>query len=136
MACLLERIVRKPIPERGQLLVCLVGQLCQRRSVTVTARLADQLRIDRSQPVEKLPARVSTKVPGLGATGIELTNRRVEHSIERAGIAGAQRSETSDDAIQVRRQRLVTTRRIGQWVFYKRNEDAIAEFLRQLGHEL
>jgi ArsR family transcriptional regulator len=31
---------------------------------------------------------------------------------------------------------LITARRIGQWVFYKRNEPAIAAFLAHIGDEL
>lgn len=31
---------------------------------------------------------------------------------------------------------LVTRRRVGQWIFYKRNEEAIATFLTQLTHDL
>jgi ArsR family transcriptional regulator len=31
---------------------------------------------------------------------------------------------------------LVTSRRVGQWIFYKRNEEAIATFLKQLTHDL
>ncbi|WP_337268913.1 ArsR/SmtB family transcription factor [Oryzifoliimicrobium ureilyticus] len=31
---------------------------------------------------------------------------------------------------------LLSTRRIGQWVFYKRNEDTIAAFLKQLSQDL
>jgi len=30
----------------------------------------------------------------------------------------------------------VTTRRLGQWIFYKRNEETIAEFLDSLQKEL
>jgi DNA-binding transcriptional ArsR family regulator len=33
------------------------------------------------------------------------------------------------------RARLVTSRRIGGWTFYKRDEDAIAELTRQLARE-
>ncbi|MEK1897110.1 MAG: helix-turn-helix transcriptional regulator [Rhizobium sp.] len=31
---------------------------------------------------------------------------------------------------------LVKSRRVGQWIFYKRNEEAIATFLKQLVHDL
>lgn len=52
---------------------------------------------------------------------------------ERCGLS---QSTVSNHLAVLQRAGLVTTRRIGQWVFYKRNEEAIAEFLRQLGHEL
>jgi DNA-binding transcriptional ArsR family regulator len=31
---------------------------------------------------------------------------------------------------------LITAKRVGQWVFYKRNEPAIADFLKKLGRTL
>ncbi len=31
---------------------------------------------------------------------------------------------------------LVSSKRVGQWTFYKRDEDAIGEFCRELGEEL
>lgn len=31
---------------------------------------------------------------------------------------------------------LITSRRVGQWIFYKRDESAIAAFLRHLGQSL
>jgi ArsR family transcriptional regulator len=49
---------------------------------------------------------------------------------------GLSQSTVSTHLAVLARAGLVTTRRIGQWVFYKRNEETIAEFLRQIGHEL
>jgi DNA-binding transcriptional ArsR family regulator len=37
---------------------------------------------------------------------------------------------------ELARAGLVTSKRVGQWTFYKRDEAAIAEFKRQLGHDL
>ncbi|AUL98919.1 ArsR/SmtB family transcription factor [Pseudothauera hydrothermalis] len=52
---------------------------------------------------------------------------------ERCGLS---QSTVSTHLAILARAGLVTTRRIGQWVFYKRNEDTIAEFLRQISDEL
>ncbi|NMG36042.1 metalloregulator ArsR/SmtB family transcription factor [Azoarcus sp. TTM-91] len=52
---------------------------------------------------------------------------------ERCGLS---QSTVSAHLATLQRAELVTTRRIGQWVFYKRNEDTIAEFLRRIGQEL
>lgn len=52
---------------------------------------------------------------------------------ERCGLS---QSTVSTHLAVLARAGLVSTRRIGQWVFYKRNEETIAEFLRQIGHEL
>nr|WP_211091295.1 metalloregulator ArsR/SmtB family transcription factor [Pseudothauera rhizosphaerae] len=52
---------------------------------------------------------------------------------ERCGLS---QSTVSAHLAVLARAGLVTSRRIGQWVFYKRNEEIIAEFLRQIGQQL
>lgn len=52
---------------------------------------------------------------------------------ERCGLS---QSTVSTHLAILQRAGLVTTRRIGQWVFYKRNDDTIAEFLRRIGTDL
>jgi len=52
---------------------------------------------------------------------------------ERCGLS---QSTVSAHLATLQRAGLVSTRRIGQWVFYKRNEATIAAFLRQIGDEL
>lgn len=52
---------------------------------------------------------------------------------ERCGLS---QSTMSTHLATLQRAGLVTARRIGQWVFYKRNEDAIAAFLEALGTDL
>ncbi|THF63032.1 helix-turn-helix transcriptional regulator [Pseudothauera nasutitermitis] len=52
---------------------------------------------------------------------------------ERCGLS---QSTVSTHLAVLQRAGLVTTRRIGQWVFYKRDEQAIAAFLERIGREL
>lgn len=52
---------------------------------------------------------------------------------ERCGLS---QSTVSTHLAILQRAGLVTTKRIGQWVFYKRNDEAIAAFLQQMGKEL
>ncbi|MDM9560718.1 MULTISPECIES: ArsR/SmtB family transcription factor [Bordetella] len=52
---------------------------------------------------------------------------------ERCGLS---QSTMSTHLATLQRAGLVTTRRVGQWIFYKRNEDTIAAFLRALDQEL
>lgn len=52
---------------------------------------------------------------------------------ERCGLS---QSSVSTHLAVLQRAGLVTTRRIGQWVFYKRNDETINAFLRQIGEEL
>ncbi|APO75490.1 ArsR family transcriptional regulator protein [Rhizobium etli 8C-3] len=52
---------------------------------------------------------------------------------ERSGLS---QSTVSAHLATLSRAGLVTTRRVGQWVFYKRNEETIAAFLMQLGQDL
>ena len=52
---------------------------------------------------------------------------------ERCGLS---QSTVSSHLGTLHRAGLVITRRLGQWVFYKRNEKAIAEFLVSLQEEL
>lgn len=52
---------------------------------------------------------------------------------ERCGLS---QSTVSTHLAALQRAGLVTTRRVGQWVFYKRNEDTIATFLTHLTTEL
>lgn len=52
---------------------------------------------------------------------------------ERCGLS---QSTMSTHLATLQRAGLVSTRRIGQWVFYKRNEETIAAFLRALDADL
>ena len=52
---------------------------------------------------------------------------------ERCGLS---QSTVSAHLGTLQRAGLVTTRRLGQWVFYKRNETTITEFLATLQKEL
>ncbi|MDX3907949.1 MAG: metalloregulator ArsR/SmtB family transcription factor [Pigmentiphaga sp.] len=52
---------------------------------------------------------------------------------ERCGLS---QSTVSAHLATLQRAGLVTTRRIGQWVFYKRNEETIAAFLARLEQSL
>lgn len=52
---------------------------------------------------------------------------------ERCGLS---QSTISTHLAVLQRAELVTTRRIGQWVFYKRNDDTISAFVRALGRDL
>lgn len=49
---------------------------------------------------------------------------------------GLSQSTVSTHLAVLQRAELVTTRRIGQWVFYKRNDETINRFLRQISEEL
>jgi len=52
---------------------------------------------------------------------------------ERCGLS---QSTVSAHLGTLHRAGLVTTRRLGQWIFYKRNEETIAEFLEAMRKEL
>lgn len=52
---------------------------------------------------------------------------------ERCGLS---QSTVSAHLGTLHRAGLVTTKRLGQWIFYKRNEAVIAEFLSRLHKEL
>ena len=52
---------------------------------------------------------------------------------ERCGLS---QSTVSAHLGMLSRANLVTTRRVGQWIFYKRNEETIAAFLKQLAQDL
>jgi len=52
---------------------------------------------------------------------------------ERCGLS---QSTVSSHLGTLHRAGLVTTRRVGQWIFYKRNEETIADFLQQLSRDL
>ncbi|AWI79601.1 MAG: transcriptional regulator [Betaproteobacteria bacterium HGW-Betaproteobacteria-13] len=52
---------------------------------------------------------------------------------ERCGLS---QSTVSTHLATLQNAGLVSTRRIGQWVFYKRNEETISTFLRQISDEL
>jgi ArsR family transcriptional regulator len=54
-------------------------------------------------------------------------------SFERCGLS---QSTVSSHLAALQRAELVTTRRIGQWVFYKRNEATIDAFLKHLDRDL
>ena len=45
---------------------------------------------------------------------------------------GLSQSTVSAHLATLQRAGLVTTKRVGQWIFYKRNEDTIAAFLKHL----
>ncbi|RVI66182.1 transcriptional regulator [Sinorhizobium meliloti] len=49
---------------------------------------------------------------------------------ERCGLA---QSTVSSHLAVLQRAGLVTTRRVGQWVFYRRNEETITAFLKTIG---
>lgn len=52
---------------------------------------------------------------------------------ERCGLS---QSTVSTHLAILQRAGLVSSRRVGQWVFYRRDEPAIAAFLEQLGRDL
>ncbi|MDX3926824.1 MAG: metalloregulator ArsR/SmtB family transcription factor [Shinella sp.] len=52
---------------------------------------------------------------------------------ERCGLS---QSTVSAHLATLQRAGLVTTRRVGQWIFYKRNEETIAAFLKHLNTSL
>ncbi|SOC45828.1 ArsR family transcriptional regulator [Rhizobium subbaraonis] len=52
---------------------------------------------------------------------------------ERCGLS---QSTVSAHLATLHRADLVTTRRIGQWIFYKRNEETIAAFLKHVNETL
>ncbi|HEY6898955.1 MAG TPA: metalloregulator ArsR/SmtB family transcription factor [Rhodocyclaceae bacterium] len=52
---------------------------------------------------------------------------------ERSGLS---QSTVSAHLATLQSAGLVTPRKVGQWVFYKRNEEAIQAFLSRIGHEL
>jgi ArsR family transcriptional regulator len=52
---------------------------------------------------------------------------------ERAGLS---QSTVSAYLAMLQRAGLVTSKRIGQWVFYQRNEKTIREFLKQMKQDL
>lgn len=52
---------------------------------------------------------------------------------ERCGLS---QSTVSAHLGTLHRAGLVTTKRVGQWIFYKRNEEMIAAFLKQLAQDL
>lgn len=65
-----------------------------------------------------------------------------EHSLE-AGVCagmfercGLSQSTVSAHLSTLQRAGLVTTRRVGQWIFYRRNETTIAAFLARLNQDL
>ncbi|SAI59188.1 ArsR family transcriptional regulator [Bordetella ansorpii] len=52
---------------------------------------------------------------------------------ERCGLS---QSTVSTHLAVLQRAGLVKTRRVGQWVFFRRDEDVIAAFLAQLGRDI
>ena len=52
---------------------------------------------------------------------------------ERCGLS---QSTVSGHLAILQRAGLVTTKRIGQWIFYKRNEETIQAFLKDIGNTL
>ena len=66
-----------------------------------------------------------------------------EHSFELGVCAGKifERANLSQSTISshlaiLQRTGLVTTRKVGQWIFYSRNEALIAEFLKRIQNDL
>ncbi|NLS06899.1 helix-turn-helix transcriptional regulator [Rhizobium sp. P32RR-XVIII] len=55
------------------------------------------------------------------------------NQFQRSGLA---QSTVSGHLTALSAAGLLTTRRVGQWMFYKRDEEAIAMFLRQLTQDL
>ena len=49
---------------------------------------------------------------------------------------GLSQSTVSAHLATLQRAGLVTTRRVGQWIFYKRNEETIKAFLKDIGETL
>jgi DNA-binding transcriptional ArsR family regulator len=52
---------------------------------------------------------------------------------ERCGLS---QSTVSGHLAILQRAGLVTTKRVGQWIFYKRNEETIQAFLKDIGNTL
>jgi DNA-binding transcriptional ArsR family regulator len=52
---------------------------------------------------------------------------------ERTGLS---QSTVSAHLASLQRAGLVTSRRVGQWIFYKRNEETIQDFLDHINHRL
>lgn len=52
---------------------------------------------------------------------------------ERCGLS---QSTVSAHLATLQRANLVTSTRVGQWIFYKRNEDTISAFLKRLAADL
>lgn len=52
---------------------------------------------------------------------------------ERCGLS---QSTVSAHLSTLQRADLVTTKRVGQWIFYKRNEETIQAFLKDIGTKL
>jgi ArsR family transcriptional regulator len=52
------------------------------------------------------------------------------------GICGLSQSTVSAHLAVLAQAGLITGKRVGQWVFYKRNEPAIAAFLAHIGQTL
>ena len=50
--------------------------------------------------------------------------------------AGLSQSTVSAHLASLQRAGLVSTRKVGQWIFYARNEAVIAAFLQQMQHDL
>ena len=66
-----------------------------------------------------------------------------EHPLEFGVCAGQieKRCDLSQSTVSahlatLQRAGLVTTRRVGQWIFYKRNEETIKAFLKDIGETL
>ncbi|SIQ25642.1 transcriptional regulator, ArsR family [Rhizobium sp. RU20A] len=65
------------------------------------------------------------------------------HAIEGLGVCAGQfercglsQSTVSSHLATLQRAGLVTATRRGQWIYYQRNEETIARFLKNLGHAL
>lgn len=66
-----------------------------------------------------------------------------EHSFELGVCAGkiVEKADLSHSTISVhlatlQKAGLITSRRVGQWIFYARNEQLIEKFLKQINNEL
>lgn len=64
---------------------------------------------------------------------MSLENGVCAGQFERCGLS---QSTVSAHLATLQRANLVTARKVGQWVFYRRNEETIAAFLKQLAADL
>jgi len=97
--------------------------------------------MDRDEILKALanPARVEMlkwlKEPQLHFTGQEhpLDMGVCASQFERCGLS---QSTVSTHLAQLQKAGLVTTRKVGQWVFYKRNDAVIDAFLRRMSQDI
>lgn len=72
----------------------------------------------------------------------ELHFKKQEHPLDMGVCAsqfeccGLSQSTVSAHLATLQRAGLVTTRRVGQWIFYRRNEETISAFLKHMNNAL